>query len=417
MYAAIYPSWLRFAGLLFCGWLLLGTVPVRAQTGLEIATTSVTYRFGESITFRTRLRSEKPLERVLLLIRPEGQYETQIETIPVNRFGWTTFTFEPQGLQFPPFATVHYWYQTIEAAGGSESVSNSFEYIDNRFSWHSAGSGSMEVYWYEGDNAMAQKILDTGRRSWDALDGLFGASETEQSDHAVRIYVYANAQDLQSALAYGGPDWVAGHADPEFRVVMLSLPQGPERNLEIERQLPHELAHIRVYDRVSLGYYSVPVWLHEGLASLQEGFPNPSYPVVLDSAFSSETLIPLAELCSRFPTRASQAILAYAQAESFTRFIFAEYGNSGLRALLDQYADGKSCERGAEIALGKPLSQLERDWRTTAFAENVYTDLAPWLAMTGVILMPLLLVSLLGRRRPQPQEPGKTAAPGPLTPD
>jgi hypothetical protein len=71
---------------------------------------------------------------------------------------------------------------------------------------------------------------------------------------------------------------------------------------------------------------------------------------------------PLGELCAAFPPEAGEAFLAYAEAESFVRYLRENYGASGLEALTGAYADGLGCEQGAQRALGRALTPLEQDW-------------------------------------------------------
>ena len=45
------------------------------------------------------------------------------------------------------------------------------------------------------------------------------------------IYVYADPETMQSALSPGSENWVAGHADPDLGVILVTLPEGPEQRL------------------------------------------------------------------------------------------------------------------------------------------------------------------------------------------
>jgi hypothetical protein len=206
---------------------------------------------------------------------------------------------------------------------------------------------------------------------------------------------------MKEALRPSSEAWVAGHADPDLGVVLVALPPGPDQRLLIERRIPHELAHVALYQAARLGYQNLPVWLNEGIASLAELYPNPDYRIVLEDALERNSLLSMDSLCQTFPRDVSNALLAYAQAASFTGYLRDTYGISGLQKLVETYANGLDCERGAKVALGMDLTQLERQWQRDALAQNVsltvFIKLLPWLVLVvAVLAVPL---ALLFRRR------------------
>lgn len=159
---------------------------------------------------------------------------------------------------------------------------------------------------------------------------------------------------------------MAGHADPELGVMVVSLPPGPGQQMETERQVPHELMHILLYQKLGQDYADLPTWLQEGLASLNETYPNPDYMTVLQDAAKKGSILSMNSLCRGFPAEASKFFQSYAQADSFTRFLYDAYGSEGLQALIQAYANGVECERGAEMGLGKTLTQLDAQWQHQA---------------------------------------------------
>ena len=178
----------------------------------------------------------------------------------------------------------------------------------------------------------------------------------------------------------------------------------------MERQIPHELMHILLYEKLGPAYVNLPSWLNEGLASVAELYPNPDSLILLASRQEKDTLLPITSLCNAFPRDAADAYLAYAEAASFTRFIQLQYGSILLDQIVRQYADGLDCERGIEIALGKTLSQVEREWQREALGDDPWItalkDLAPWLVLlVAVLFVPVALVFATLRSRPAPNKP------------
>jgi hypothetical protein len=188
---------------------------------------------------------------------------------------------------------------------------------------------------------------------------------------------------------------------------MVSLPAGPAQRLEIQRQIPHEIMHILLYNRLGNRQDNLPVWLDEGLASMVEVTSNPEYYIMLENAVSNDALLSMESLCRGFRLEASLFYLSYAQSESFTRYLYDNYGTSGMEALLDVYADGVECTRGPEIALGQSLSRLEERWQRTLVGEvDIGKELAPlipWIVLLlSVLGAPVILAigGIVGKRNP-----------------
>ena len=158
-----------------------------------------------------------------------------------------------------------------------------------------------------------------------------------------------------------------------------------------------------LYRSVGQGYTSLPVWLSEGIASLTELYPNPDYSQALTTASQNESLMPIAELCETFPLDASRAYLAYAESQSFVRFIRDTYGASYLYSLISAYADGLNCDQGVVRALNTSLANLDTRWRESVLGQNVmavfFRNMFPYL---GIFVF-LLLIPLIGflQRRPE----------------
>jgi hypothetical protein len=265
------------------------------------------------------------------------------------------------------FSEIQYWYG-VQTEGETSGISRkfSFFYEDNRYLWQMMEEEPFRVRWYEGDLEFGQNVLDVARGSLVNAQGLLSFDTPEK----VEIFVYANGAEMQSTLNLAGLTIVAGHANPELGVMFVSLPPGATQQLEMERQVPHELMHILLFQKFGNDYNDLPTWILEGLASLNETYPNPDYVTVLQDAAKREMLIPMASLCQGFPAEASKFFQSYAQADSFTRYLYQEYGADGIMELIRAYAGGVECERGAEISLGKTLTQLDLEWQRETFQQS-----------------------------------------------
>lgn len=367
--------------------ILLGvTRPAAAQASGEMTDVRVEYKFGEQINFLARIQSSVPIQNATVTFRTaDGIAQTQ--PLTVNADGTAGYRYDASLNALPPFARIVFWFDVTLTDGTSFTSGNyDFIYADNRFPWQTREQGALRVHWYDGDAAFGDAALDAARRGLDAVHALVPMEPTGPID----IYAYATAADLQGALVLSGQSWISGHASPELGVVMISIPPGPEQGIEFERQIPHELTHILLFQSLGPSYNNLPIWLTEGMATNAELYPNPDLEAALAAAVESNSLLPLADLCAAFPPDTGRAFLAYSESKSFVRFLLDNYGATGFSALISAYADGMDCEQGARRALEQPLSQLEVRWRESALGENrsgvIVTNLFPYLLVLGVVL-------------------------------
>jgi Peptidase MA superfamily len=366
----------------------------QSASSREIVNSQVSYTFAGQVVFRANIESESPIEEVLVFMRNVGETNTIVGGATIEN-GEATYTHDLTKQPLRAFSEVEYWYAVKTQDNEIQnSETFTFFYEDNRFNWQVLEDPPFRVHWYEGDIDFAQTVLDAAQAGLKKSMTLLNLKTPEQVD----IYVYASGLEMQSTLRLAGLDWVAGHADPDLNVMVVSLPPGPDQRLETERQIPHELAHILMYQTIPEGYVHLPSWFKEGLASINELRPNPDYYIILNNAVEKNSLIPMKELCENFPTDASGIYLAYAQADSFTRYLNHQFGLPGIQGLLNNYSTGLDCERGTELGLGSSLKQLELHWiadisgRTTT--AGAVDNLLPWAFILMVVLGAPALLSI-----------------------
>ena len=381
---------------------VLFAAPARAQTG-EFPVRA-RYTFGEQITFTGVLPLGSKTESATLFFLAQGELKTRSGTATVDSAGQVRYVANLDDDPIRAFSTVAYWFEvTLKNGQTLKSERGSLYYEDNRFEWRKRASADFRVHWYEGDDEFAQSLLDVAELGLENIQKYLPL----KLNKPVELYAYASAQEMRVSLQTLGNNWVGAHADPQLGVMLVSLPRSPEQRLEMERQIPHELMHLLLYQWLGVGYGNLPVWLNEGLASVAELYPNPDYLTLLDKANDDDKLLPLTSLCQTFPRDASGAFLAYAQATSFTRYLHQQFGSTGLEKLARAYADGLSCERGVQTALGSTLPQLERSWRGEAFREDallkVLAKLAPWLVLLLALFVSLGFVLIGSKRKSTPQ--------------
>lgn len=385
--------------------LLLGPPQqARAQSGVEVTDVGVFDDFGQHITFEGRIQSTVPVESAAIVF--SDNYDEIVRRFPVEvgDGGIVSYRYDASQNVLRPFVTINFWFEaTLQNGETFKSDNYRVQYIDDRFTWQQQVDGPIRLHWYEGDAAFGDALLDVARRSLNAVNALIPAS----ADAPLDVYVYASTTDLQSALFLGGEDWQGGHANPKLGVVLLAITPGPGQSIEMETLVPHELAHVMLYRSLGEGYDALPVWLSEGIASLAELYPNPDYEQALVTASRNGSLLPVENLCVTFPLDASGAFLAYAESQSFVRFLRDTYGTSGLYSLASAYADGLNCDQGVVRTLGTSLASLDTRWRESVLGENVagvfLRNMLPYL---GLFVF-MLLIPLIGffQRRPTDERP------------
>ncbi len=364
--------------------------PAQAQKPgyFPVSHLGLSYEFGNFITFQAQLTLPSPPSEAYLLFRAEGEQSTRIIPIQLDQNGNTLQRYEISQGAVRPFAIVHFHYQ-VKLQNGDELNSEEFffKYEDNRFPWQVASVDLLTIHWYAGEAAFGQDALDVAQRGMKQANTLLLVTPSKP----INIYIYASSTDLANALEIGAVPWVGGHASPDLRVVLVSIPPGPEQGLEMDRKIAHELAHILTYDLMGERYENLPMWVREGIATHVELSSNPDYPRALAQASSQKNLIAMKDLCGSFPPESGRAFLAYAESESFTRFIIDKYGQTSLLALTSAYGDGLDCEQGMRRAIGQTLNEVEMDWHANSLGENIgltaLNNLFPYIAILTILLV------------------------------
>jgi len=379
----------RLVAIFICLTCLIGyALPVQAQSEVNVSGVGVTYTFGEKVTFSAKINTQSPIQGAYLLFQVVGNQNTHTIPLTINSSGSTSYTYPVQNGLLPPFSRISFWYHLLLGNSATyDSPHYFFQYNDDRFPWQPVDGNGFSLYWYEGDTSFGQAAKDAAVAGYQSVQKLFPIPAGDP----IKIYIYASSADLQDTLNMSGSTWVGGHANPDLGVVLVSIAPGAAQSIEMERQIPHELAHVLLYRLTGSAYANLPTWLTEGIASQVEEYPNSDYTQVLTASAQAKTLLPISDLCGPFPPDASRAILAYAESDSFVRYLLRTYGASDLQALIRAYANGLSCDQGVVRALGPSLAQLDQQWQQAALGQKVtgvaFSNLLPYLIFLGLMLI------------------------------
>jgi len=371
------------------------------ETPITVQEASVTYTFGQQAVFSIQATASTDITALYLYIQSAGNDRVEVTSVPVDPSPsvQATFTRDLRLFPFPPFGTVNWWWEVRDAAGHQLTTPQAtFRYEDNRLNWFRRTAGPATVYSTVDDPQYMQAALDIAAVSLERISRSLNAPVPEKVD----IYLYPSLADLQAALRMAGRAWMGGQARPELGVILVAVPHDGGYMAQMEQEIPHELTHLLVYRLAGPeGYRYIPAWLNEGLATANETRPDPNLDSLLERARNEGRLIPLRNLCPPFSTDPAEALLAYAESGSLVRYIRQQYGDSGIRALLQAYADGADCDGGVQRALHITLDQLERAWRADLSGMGKWmvwiADNASGLALWGMSVLLALPIALAGR--------------------
>lgn len=342
---------------------LLGTL----TEGPQVVEFRISHVFGKQIDIQAKFKPSEDIENVVVIIEMENNIPLTVETLIPTPLGEIFYIYKISHPAIQPFSILSIGFK-IKMSDGSIFTIEPIEYFydDNRFQWQSIKTDEFIVSWYHEDHDLGSEILKTAHEGLSRINSFLHVPTPE----SIRIYAYADLADLQDTLKFSGEatSWVAGHANPDFGTIVVSLPEGPEQRVEIGRQIPHELTHILLYQKIGPAYSNIPHWLNEGLATYSELYPNPNYQVLLKKAYEKGTLIPIENLCDNFPIDAANFQLAYAEAYAFTRYLHESYGLVRTEELIQVYAQGQNCDQAIQTTYQLSLSDIEQDWLRAEFS-------------------------------------------------
>ena len=386
---------LRIIGILVLVLSSLGAVSrnTQAETAFKFNNLDVIYTYGEQITFQAKYEPAEVVKSLFLFFQPSGEDVRLIE-MDLNSRGEVTYSYDLTTHYLRPFSQTEFWFQAELIDGQKEeSKRHVFDYIDNRETWQSLDNGSIQVNWLEGDLYYGQDALNAAAAGVKTAAKIFPGQDIS----GLKIYLYDSAAAMQEALNHGPASWAVGQASPDLRIIVVSIMPGIDQQLEMERQIPHEIMHVLLYQLVGESYNKVPMWLNEGLSSINETYPNSDYSRSISKAVKDNSLLPLNTLCGNFPQDASNAFLAYAQSDSFVHFLQNKFGNNGLLKLVKAYQGGYSCEEGVVAATGSSLNQLDYRWRQESLGVDTgllaVQNMLPFLLVAVVLVLVPLLVA------------------------
>ncbi len=213
-------------------------------------------------------------------------------------------------------------------------------------------------------------------------------------EEPVRLYIYANAQDLRGAMIYP-QEWTGGVAFTRYGTIAIGI--ASDNLYWGKRAVAHELTHLVIHQMTLNPYGDLPTWLDEGLAMHTEGALSPQFTTYLNKAIAENSLISVRSLSSPFSAYAGQSILSYAQSYSLVDFLISNYGQAKMLELLNTFKQGNTYDDALDKVYGFDMDGLDTLWQdyVTMSAQSIEgKGMHLALIVTLAILATGLLLSL-----------------------
>ena len=355
---------LTFIGIIVA-WLALGVSSVAAAPAIQ-ADLEADVEIQSAITFRLDAPwTGPPPSRVSIVFGlPHGT---------VTRRGRAAFELDdgrlvashrwrPRGTLLPG-AEIEYRFEVRGADGTAHTTTSTVVYIDHELPWRTQSEGLVDMWWYAGGDDLATDAVDGIRRGLTALDEDFGL----ELQRRTRLVFYADGDRMRADMGRGTRPWVGGVAAARFNLIVLYASEYDWGRSTLAATIAHELTHIAIEHTIGEPPRNLPTWLHEGVATVVESAVAErfSYQDIVDAAFEADRLISLRGLSGSFPVQSTGALLAYAQSNSFVKFIIDRWGESAITEILDAYRQGASQDSALRQAVGVGLNALEAQWLAT----------------------------------------------------
>jgi hypothetical protein len=222
------------------------------------------------------------------------------------------------------------------------------------------------------DELLAEPALETLEKALAAVAGDLGDPAVLIPRGPIRVEIYGDARDLAKAspLTITEIETSGTIALCKFNRLMAISPRALMAGYPWMDTIAHELVHY-VISRAS--HNTVPIWLHEGIAKIEErrwrepfgGALPLQLEHVLASGIKANHLITFAQMHPSMALLPSQedAALAYAEVATAVQFLTEGRGTKGLRDLFAQLREHGDLSRAIASVTGSSFAKFEQKWR------------------------------------------------------
>ena len=226
-----------------------------------------------------------------------------------------------------------------------------------QFHFQVISSPHFDVYYYEGEDSLALRVLDLAEKANLKLNRDLG----HVLERKVPIIVYASHNDFQqtNVILEDISQSTGSFTEVLRNRVVIPFPGSYE---ELRHVVVHELTHAYMFDMLygggignaitKRGYFDIPSWFAEGLAEWESLGWDPNAEMYLRDATISGYLPPLAY---------GGGYLVYKQGQAAMRYLVARYGPERLCDVLAKMKFHRSFDRAFEASIGSTTMHFNQD--------------------------------------------------------
>ena len=333
----------------------------RAQQPISVVSDQAQNQFPRGVSFSITFSAPAAAKEVRLQyhLAPDGTGATAV----ANCTGAATITctyslISGNGISIIPGAEITYHWDIEDAAGDKLSTGDKlYIHEDTRFTFQTLNQDNITLYYHAATEAQARAVLNAAA---DTLQKV-GTLERTQVTFPVKVFLYATADEMQPAIAPGGP----GRGVQILGEVVYSdtaMVSSDVATLDIVR---HEVAHI-VTRQATKGPFGIAGWLNEGISVYSQTKPLEGHADALQSAIDSDRALSFKELNSSASGSVSGTVgLYYGQAGSIVKFLVDTYGADKFADMLKVFKDGTTADKGFQAVYGFDQLGMENAWRAS----------------------------------------------------
>jgi hypothetical protein len=237
--------------------------------------------------------------------------------------------------------------------------------------WNVKKSTHFAVYYKAtGSSDYASDVLRYAEKYYDNITEDLGFRRFDfwTWEKQCKIYLYSTAKEYHDAT--GQPAWSGAAAYLKERTIKTFV----RREEFLETILPHEMAHL-VF-REFAGYETqLPLWLDEGIASLQEEKNRKSHLLIATVLVRSNVFIPLQKLTNIRREGLVMPGVFYAEAAALIEFLLEKYGREKFVDYCRKLRDNNSWQSALkDIYKFKDLSEMNDKWIRFLLEKNITRD-------------------------------------------
>src|SRR5262245_55721915 len=271
-----------------------------------------------------------------------------------------------------PRAALAFCLAAFSLCGASAASAQSFgqnKVQYKKFDFKIISSPHFDVYYYQGGDSLALRVLDLAEKANLKLKRDLG----HVLERKVPIILYDSHNDCQqtNVILESIGEGTGGFTELLRNRVVIPFPGSYE---ELRHVVVHELTHAFMFDMMygggianaltRRGFFVIPLWFAEGLAEWESlGWDANAEMFVRDGTISG--YLP--------PLEYGQGYLVYKQGQAAIRYMEERFGPDRLRDLLQKMRFHRSFERAFEASLGH--TPLRYDEHCTDCLKRTYWQL------------------------------------------